>query len=88
MNLSLLRLQHFFFFSGYHQQTYLHYVYDSVLAFAHALTNLQHDLCGDDHENCDGMQPERIDGATLLRHLENVSFLGIVSNSHRLAVEL
>ena len=67
-----------YLFLGYNQQSYLHFVYDSVFAFAHALTKMQHDLCGDSYVGmCDAMQPERIDGTSLLRYLENVSFTGI-----------
>ena len=38
---------------------------------------MQQDLCGHSHVGiCDAMNPERIDGTSLLQYLENVSFTG------------
>ena len=75
--LSSLTIQTLLYILGYNQQTYLHFVYDSVLAFAHALTRMQLDLCGESNPGmCPAMQPENIDGSSLLQYLENVSFSG------------
>ncbi len=68
--------------AGYEQQKYLHFVHDAVFAFAHALTTMQSDLCGDSWIGmCEEMEPDQIDGETLLAHLEDVNFIGQCTSS-------
>ncbi|CAG2063765.1 unnamed protein product, partial [Timema podura] len=60
---------------GYKQQRYLHFVRDAVYSVAHALHDLQVDLCGAGKSGvCDRMK--HIDGETLHGYLHNVSFNG------------
>ncbi len=64
---------------GYKQQTTLHFVYDSVLSFAHALTRMQEELCGPRHVGlCEEFTPDNILGSRVIGHLQNVSFTGKV----------
>ncbi len=66
------------FFLGYKQQTTLHFVYDSVFSFAHALTKIQEEICGPGHVGlCHGFTPENILGSRVIGHLQNVSFIGM-----------
>ncbi|KAJ9573800.1 hypothetical protein L9F63_008837, partial [Diploptera punctata] len=62
-----------FEWKGYRQQRYLHFVRDAIYAVAHALHDLQRDVCGDNYNGvCPGMK--HIDGETLKSYLGNVSF--------------
>lgn len=61
--------------SGYEQESKVQFVVDAVYAFAYALTNLRHDLCGHSKGLCSSMANyDR--GAFYKRYLLNVSFTG------------
>lgn len=61
--------------TGYRQQKFIHFVRDAVYAVAHALHNLQVDLCG---KNFIGMckTMKHIDGEILSKYLNSVTFNG------------
>ncbi|XP_011307133.1 metabotropic glutamate receptor 3 isoform X1 [Fopius arisanus] len=59
--------------SGYKQQKFLHFVRDAVYAIAHALHDMQVNVCGKNHVGmCDKMR--HIDGDTLSLYLNAVTF--------------
>lgn len=60
--------------SSYQQEATVHLVMDAVLTFAHALHNMQHDLCPLSDGLCPDM--ELAGGRKLLRYIRNVSFNG------------
>ncbi|PSN47267.1 Metabotropic glutamate receptor 8 [Blattella germanica] len=57
---------------GYRQQRYLHFVRDAVYAIAHALHNMQEDLCDNKPGMCKNLT--HIDGDMLKEYLQKVSF--------------
>lgn len=60
--------------SSYQQEATVHLVMDAVLTFAHALHNMQRDLCPLNDGLCPDM--ELAGGRKLLRYIRNVSFNG------------
>ncbi|XP_057342026.1 metabotropic glutamate receptor 3-like isoform X2 [Microplitis mediator] len=59
--------------TGYKQQKFIHFVRDAVYAVAHALHNLQVDICGKNFVGiCNSMR--HIDGETLSKYLNTVTF--------------
>lgn len=60
--------------SLYQQEATVHLVMDAVLTFAHALHNMQRDLCPLSDALCPDM--ELAGGRKLLRYIRNVSFNG------------
>lgn len=61
--------------TGYKQQKFLHFVRDAVYAVAHALHDVQVDVCGKSYVGmCDKMR--HIDGELLSKYLNNVTFKG------------
>ena len=61
--------------TGYKQQKFLHFVRDAVYSVAYALHDLQIEKCGKHfYGMCDELK--HIDGATLCKYLENVTFKG------------
>lgn len=61
--------------TGYKQQKFIHFVRDAVYAVAHALHNLQVDICGRNFVGiCNSMR--HIDGETLSKYLNTVTFKG------------
>ena len=64
-----------YFLLGYRQQPHLHYIYDAVSAYAHALKRMHAEVCGIHHVGlCEGMDPGELKGLPLLLHLEEVNF--------------
>ncbi|XP_046866134.1 metabotropic glutamate receptor 2 isoform X2 [Drosophila willistoni] len=59
----------------------LQFVSDAVMAFAHALKDMHHDLCGDRPSLCDAMKPTK--GADLLKYLRKVKFEGLSGDHFR-----
>lgn len=60
--------------SLYQQEATVHLVMDAVFTFAHALHNMQRDLCPLSDALCPDM--ELAGGRKLLRYIRNVSFNG------------
>jgi len=54
------------------QQSYIHFVRDSVYAFAYALHNLHQNLCNGEPGVCEQMK--HIDGPQIVAYLKNVTF--------------
>ena len=53
------------------------YVRDAVYAFAYALRNMHHDVCGPTSNSlCKEMAPETIGGDVLLNYLKMINFTG------------
>ncbi|XP_063988055.1 metabotropic glutamate receptor 6-like [Diachasmimorpha longicaudata] len=68
--------------TGYKQQKFLHFVRDSVYAVAHALHDMYVNVCGEHYEGmCEGMK--HIDGETLSRYLNTVTFKDEAGNPFR-----
>lgn len=60
--------------SKYEQEGKVQFVIDAVYAMAHALHNMQRDLCPDHPGVCPQM--ESAEGRTLLKYIRNTSFNG------------
>lgn len=60
--------------SKYEQEGKVQFVIDAVYAMAHALHNMQRDLCPDHPGVCPQM--ESAEGKTLLKYIRNTSFNG------------
>ena len=60
--------------SKYEQEGKVQFVIDAVYAMAHALHNMQRDLCPDHPGVCPQM--ETAEGKTLLKYIRNTSFNG------------
>ncbi|KAK0093640.1 hypothetical protein PV326_013034 [Microctonus aethiopoides] len=68
--------------TGYRQQKFIHFVRDAVYAVAHALHNLQVDLCGKNYIGmCKTMK--HIDGEILSKYLNSVTFNDDAGNPFR-----
>ncbi|XP_067382361.1 metabotropic glutamate receptor 7-like isoform X2 [Channa argus] len=65
--------------SKYEQEGKVQFVIDAVYAMAHALHNMQKDLCPDHPGVCPQM--ESAEGKTLLKYIRNTSFNGSASTS-------
>ncbi|XP_063069870.1 metabotropic glutamate receptor 8-like [Engraulis encrasicolus] len=63
--------------SSYEQEGKVQFVIDAVYAMAHALHNMQQDLCGGLPHLCSRMDP--VDGKTLLSYIRAVNFSGSAS---------
>ncbi|XP_030388138.1 metabotropic glutamate receptor 2 [Scaptodrosophila lebanonensis] len=59
----------------------LQFVSDAVMAFAYALRDMHHDLCGGLPSLCDAMKPTK--GADLLKYLRKVEFEGLSGDHFR-----
>lgn len=66
--------------SLYQQEATVHLVMDAVLTFAHALHNMQRDLCPLSDALCPDM--ELAGGRKLLRYIRSVSFNGELRPFH------
>ncbi|KAG7478474.1 hypothetical protein MATL_G00081100 [Megalops atlanticus] len=64
--------------SSYEQEGKVQFVIDAVYAMAHALHNMQKELCPGQVGLCPRMDP--VNGTTLLRFIRNTSFAGIAGN--------
>ncbi|BFG05990.1 metabotropic glutamate receptor 2 [Drosophila madeirensis] len=62
----------------------LQFVSDAVMAFAYALRDMHHDLCGGRPSLCDAMKPTK--GADLLKYLRKVQFKGLSGDHFRFDV--
>jgi hypothetical protein len=62
-------------FAGYMQQLNLHFVYDTALAYAHALHQMQKEKCGENFFGlCPEMEPRALIGEEIMSYLRAVEF--------------
>ncbi|ELU18505.1 hypothetical protein CAPTEDRAFT_168165 [Capitella teleta] len=60
----------------------LHFVYDSVLAYAHALHEMHEDICGGDYQGlCPDMQPDALSGEEIMSYLKEVQFTSVTGRN-------